>query len=84
MDRIFQMVCSFQCYSKSCSISLFNIFQSPTYGGFTILYSPPSFIPTVHLFVIQPCTQVSVPLSSFFDFLEVIVVENTVQGFSPH
>ena len=37
MDRQFQMVCSFQCYSKSSPIFPCNIFRSPPYGGFSLI-----------------------------------------------
>ena len=66
MDWQFQMVCSSQCYSKSCSIFLLNIFRSFLMEVFPPLYSPFQSISIVHLFIIQPCTQVSVLLSSFF------------------
>ena len=69
MDWLFQMVCSSQCYSKSCSISLLNLFRSHSYGGFSSLYSPLRSMSIVHLSIIQPCTQVYVLLSSFFGFL---------------
>ena len=51
MNRQFQMVCSFQCYSKSSPISPFNIFRSPSYGSFPpIIQSPPIHFhrPLVH------------------------------------
>ena len=68
MDWLFQMVYSSQCYSKSCSISLLNIFRSFHLWRFSSIIQSSPFIPTVHLFIIQSCTQVSVLLSSFFDF----------------
>ena len=49
MDRQFQMVCSFQHYSKSSPISPCNIFRSSSYGGFPPLYSPLQFISIVYL-----------------------------------
>ena len=84
MGWLFQMVYSSQCYSKSCSISLLNIFRSPVMEVFPPLYSPLRPISIVHLFIIQPCAQVSVLLNSFSGFLWVVIVENTVQMSSPH
>ena len=46
-----------------------SVFRSPSYGGFPPLYSPLQAISILHLFIIQPCTQVSVLLSSFSGFL---------------
>ena len=50
MDRQFQMLCSFQCYSKSSSISLCNIFRPPPLWRIFPLYSPPIHFhrPLVH------------------------------------
>ena len=84
MGRLFQMTCSSQCYSKSCLISLSNIFPIPYLWRFSSIIQSSPFIPIVHLFTIQPCTQVSVLLSSFSDFLWRIVVDNTIQRSSPH
>ena len=87
MNWLFLKVSSSLCYNNSLSIFLcfsFFFFRSPTYGGFFPLYSPLQSISIVHLFIIQPCTQVSVILSSFSGFLWAVVVENTVQRSSPH
>ena len=85
MDWLFQMVCSSQYYNKSYSISLFNIFRSPhLIEVFPHYIVPPDPFLIVHLFIIQPCTQVYVLLNSFFGFLWAVVVESTVQRSSPH
>ena len=47
----------------------FSIFRSPNYGGFLMLYNLLQAVSIVHLSLIQPCTQVSVLLSSFSGFL---------------
>ena len=53
------------CYSNSLPIFFSNNFQFISYGGFLPLYIPLQAISIVHLFIIQPCTQVPVLLSSF-------------------
>ena len=60
---------SLLCYSNSLTIFLPYFFRSPSYGGSLILYSLFQTISIVHLFIIQPCTQVSVLLSVFSGFL---------------
>ena len=73
------------CYSNSLSLFLcLYFFRSPSYGVSPPLYSPYQFIHIIHLFIIQPCTQESVQLSSFSGFLWAVVVENTIQRSSPH
>ena len=85
MNWLFLKVGSSLYYSNSHSLFLcLYFFPSPSYGVSPSLYSPHQFIPIIHLFIIQPCTQVSVILSSFSGFLWAVVVENTVQGSSPH
>ena len=69
MKLLFLEVSSSPCYSNSLPIFLLQYFRSPSYGGFPPLYSPLQAISIVHLFIIQPCTQVSVLLSSFSGFL---------------
>ena len=66
MDRQFQMVCSFQCYSKSSPIPPFNIFRSPSYGGFPPLYNPLRSIFIVYLSIIQPLTPSIYPVKQTF------------------
>ena len=79
MNWLFLKVSSLLCYSNSLSLFLCLYFSpSPSYGVSPSLYSPLQFIPIVHLFIIQPCIQVSVLLSSFSGFLWAVVVENTV------
>ena len=51
--------------SNSLPIFLYSYFRSPSYGGFLTLYSLLQAISIVHLFIIQPCTQVSVLLNNF-------------------
>ena len=53
----------------SSNISLLVFFRSLTYGRFPPIYRPHQSNSIVHLFIIQPCTQVSVLLSSFSGFL---------------
>ena len=65
MNWLFLKVSSSLCYN----ISLQVFFRSPIYGGFPQLYSPLQSISIIHLFTIQPCTQVSVLLSNFSSFL---------------
>ena len=85
MNWLFLKVSFSLCYSNSLSLFLcLYFFRSPSYGVSPPLYSPHQFILIVHLFIIQPCTQVSVLLSSFSGFLWAVVVENTVQRSSPH
>ena len=68
MDKLFQMVCSSQCYSKSCSISLFNIFRSPTYGGFPPLYSPLHSFPSSTCLPSNPALKYLSSLAAFLIF----------------
>ena len=86
MDRLFQMVCSSLCYSKSSPDSLSLIFFDPllmkVFPHYIVPYDP--FLAIVHLFIIQLCTQVYVLMNCFFGFLQVVVVENTVQMSSSH
>ena len=83
MGWLFQMVFSSQCYNKSCSISLLKIFRSPHLIEVSPHYIVPfDQFPIVHLFIIQPCTQVYVLLSSFSGFLWAVVVESIVQRSS--
>ena len=85
MNWLFLKVSSSLCYSNSLLLFLrLYFFQSPSYGVSPPLYNPHQFIPIVYLFIIQPCTQVYVLLSSFSDFLWAVVVENTIQRSSPH
>ena len=82
MNWLFLKVSSSLCYSNSLSLffSLY-FFRSSSHGVSPPLYSPHQFILIVHLFIIQPCTQVFVLLSSFSGFLWAVVVENTVQRY---
>ena len=67
---LFLEISSSLCYNDSLpNIFFWLIFPSPSYGGFLMLYSLLQAISIVHLFIIQPCTQVSVLLSSFSGFL---------------
>ena len=75
---IFPEVSSSLSYSNSPSIFFCSYSRSLNYGGFLMLYNLLQAISIVYLFIIQPCTQVPVLLSSFSGFLQVIVVENTV------
>ena len=85
MNWLFLKVSTSLCYSNSLSLSLcLSFFRSPSYGVSPPLYSPYQFILIVHLFIIQPYTQISVLLSSFSGFLWAVVVENTVQRSSTH
>ena len=68
VKMIFLDVSSSPRYSNSLQIFLCSYFLSPSYGGFLTLYSLLQAISIVHLFIIQPCTQVSVLLSSFYGF----------------
>ena len=84
VKMLFLEISSSLCYNNSLPISLFQYFSIPSYGGFPPLYSSLQAISIVHLFIIQPRTQVSVLLSSFSSFLWAVAVENTVQRSSPH
>ena len=85
MKWLFLKVSSSLCYSNSLSLFLcLYFFRSPSYGVSPPLYNHHKFIPIVHLFIIQPCTQVFVLLSTFSGFLWEVVVENTIQRSYPH
>ena len=60
---------SLLCYSNSLTIFLPYFLRSISYGGSLILYNLFQTIYIVHLFIIQPCTQVFVLLSVFSGFL---------------
>ena len=84
MNWLFLKVISSLYYSNFLNVFLLVFFPSSTYGGFPPLYSPLQSISIVHLFIIQPRTQVSVLLSNFSSFLWAVVVENTIQRSSSH
>ena len=69
MKLLFLEISSSLCYSNSLPISHLQYFRSPNYGGFLMLYNLLQAISIVHLSLIQPCTHVSVLLSSFSGFL---------------
>ena len=55
-------------------------FRSPPYGGSFTLYRVFQVISIVHLFIIQPCTQICILSSIFSDSLWTVVIETTVQS----
>ena len=77
---LFLEVSSLLCYSNSLSIISLLIFSISSYGGFLTLYSLFQAISIVHLFIIQPCTQLSVLLSIFSGFLWTVVLKILFRG----
>ena len=77
---LFLEVSSSLYYSNSLSIISLLIFSISSYGGFLTLYSLFQAISIVHLFIIQPCTQLSVLLSIFSGFLWTVVLKILFRG----
>ena len=67
-DLVLRWSCYFWKLVLRCTTVIFfqyffsNNFRSPNCGGFFTLYSLLQAISIVHLFIIQPCTQISVIL----------------------